>query len=158
MNTELVRQAHKAIAAITSSGGNSGYDAGDGDGDGDGKAYQDQHQEQEMAQALGIVERALTELEQEVARLTDRRVWKVETLDDMGRIVREIWVRFAQARAAAPGQPAKPSQLVGWDNLDEPCREAERQIGHKLFSFAFERGFRAGVLAEREEHEHPRVG
>jgi hypothetical protein len=47
--------------------------------------------------------------------------------DQLGRFVREAWVRWAQT------QPnPKPSWLVSYDALDEPDKEADRQIGEAI--------------------------
>lgn len=47
--------------------------------------------------------------------------------DTLGRFVREAWVRWART------QPdPKPSWLVPYDLLDEPDKEADRQIGEAL--------------------------
>jgi hypothetical protein len=44
--------------------------------------------------------------------------------DELGRFVREAWVRWAKT------QPnPKPSWLVDYDDLDEADKEADRQIG-----------------------------
>lgn len=48
--------------------------------------------------------------------------------DLFGRLVREAWVRWAQT------QPdPKPSWLVPYDELSEPDKEADRQIGETMF-------------------------
>jgi hypothetical protein len=48
--------------------------------------------------------------------------------DDLGRIVREVWVSWAQE------QPnPKASWLVPYDQLNEPDREVDRRIGERLF-------------------------
>ena len=47
--------------------------------------------------------------------------------DQLGRFVREAWVRWAQT------QPnPKPSWLVPYDELSEPDKEADRQIGETV--------------------------
>lgn len=47
--------------------------------------------------------------------------------DELGRFVREAWVRWAQT------QPnPKPSWLVSYEELDEADKEADRQIGETL--------------------------
>jgi hypothetical protein len=46
------------------------------------------------------------------------------TPDELGRVVREAWVAWAQT------QPyAKPSWLASYDDLNEADKEADRQIG-----------------------------
>jgi hypothetical protein len=47
--------------------------------------------------------------------------------DELGRFVREAWVRWAQ-RQPAP----KPSWLVPYDELSEADKEADRQIGETV--------------------------
>jgi hypothetical protein len=47
--------------------------------------------------------------------------------DELGRMVREAWVRWAQT------QPnPKPTWLVPYEGLDEPDKEADRQIGEAV--------------------------
>ena len=47
--------------------------------------------------------------------------------NELGRFVREAWVRWART------QPnPKPSWLVPFDELSEPDREADRQIGEAV--------------------------
>ena len=47
--------------------------------------------------------------------------------DELGRMVREAWVRWAQT------QPnPKPSWLVPYAELSEPDKEADRQIGEAI--------------------------
>jgi hypothetical protein len=47
--------------------------------------------------------------------------------DQLGRFVREAWVRWALT------QPdPKPSWLVPYDELSEPDKEADRQIGETI--------------------------
>ncbi len=47
--------------------------------------------------------------------------------DDLGRMVREAWVRWAQT------QPnPKPTWLVPYEELAEPDKEADRQIGEAV--------------------------
>jgi hypothetical protein len=48
----------------------------------------------------------------------------------MGRLVREVWVAFAEA------QPnPKPSWLVPWDGLPEDQKEVDRRIGETLGTY-----------------------
>ena len=47
--------------------------------------------------------------------------------DALGRIVREAWVRWAQAHPNP-----KPSWLVPYDDMAEPDKEADRQIGEAV--------------------------
>lgn len=47
--------------------------------------------------------------------------------ETLGRMAREAWVRWAQT------QPnPKPSWLAPWDDLCEPDKEADRQIGETI--------------------------
>jgi chromosome segregation ATPase len=48
-------------------------------------------------------------------------MWK---RDDLGRFVREAWVRWAKTQSSP-----KPAWLVDYDGLDEADKEADRQIG-----------------------------
>jgi hypothetical protein len=47
--------------------------------------------------------------------------------DDLGRFVREAWVRWAKTQPSP-----KPSWLVPWEELAEPDKEADRQIGEAV--------------------------
>jgi hypothetical protein len=47
--------------------------------------------------------------------------------DDLGRMVREAWVRWAQSQSNP-----KPSWLTPYDELSEPDKEADRQIGEAI--------------------------
>jgi hypothetical protein len=47
--------------------------------------------------------------------------------DTLGRVVREAWVRWAQAQPSP-----RPSWLTSYDGLPEPDREADRQIGEAV--------------------------
>ncbi len=47
--------------------------------------------------------------------------------DQLGRFVREAWVRWAETRPNP-----KPSWLVPYDDLSEPDKEADRQIGETV--------------------------
>ena len=47
--------------------------------------------------------------------------------EDLGRLVRETWVKWAS------GQPdPKPSWLTGWDELDAGQREVDCRIGETV--------------------------
>ena len=63
----------------------------------------------------------------------------------LGRRVREVWIAWA-CRQPAP----KPSWLVPWEELPEPDREVDRQIGEII---AYETLKRAAD--EREAAERP---
>lgn len=47
--------------------------------------------------------------------------------DTLGRMVREAWVRWAEMQPSP-----KPSWLVPYDELAEPDKEADRQIGEAI--------------------------
>jgi hypothetical protein len=47
--------------------------------------------------------------------------------DTVGRMVREAWVRWAETQPTP-----KPSWLVPYDDLNEPDKEADRQIGEAV--------------------------
>lgn len=48
----------------------------------------------------------------------------------LGKVVREAWVEWAKT------QPnPKPSWLVGWDDLPETDKEADRYIGYKVQAY-----------------------
>lgn len=49
--------------------------------------------------------------------------------DDLGRIVREAWVRWARDQT-----DPKPSWLVPWEDLPENDREADRQIAEAVIA------------------------
>jgi hypothetical protein len=50
------------------------------------------------------------------------------TRDDLGQRVRELWVAWARTQPAP-----KPSWLVPYDELSEPDKEADRQIGEGIW-------------------------
>ena len=47
--------------------------------------------------------------------------------DALGRMVRTVWVRWAQTQPSP-----KPSWLLPYDELSEPDKEADRQIGEAI--------------------------
>lgn len=49
----------------------------------------------------------------------------------LGRLVREVWIEWAQQQPAP-----KPSWLVPWEGLSEPDREVDRRIGEVVASHA----------------------
>ena len=66
-------------------------------------------------------------LRAEVERLRDGNRPLPFSRDELGRMVREAWVRWAQT------QPnPKPTWLVPYEGLDEPDKEADRQIGEAI--------------------------
>jgi hypothetical protein len=65
----------------------------------------------------------------------------VSRREDLGRIVRETWVKWAL------GQPdPKPSWLTGWDDLDAGQREVDMLIGSAVAAAADE-----GAVSELDE-------
>jgi len=53
--------------------------------------------------------------------------------EQLGRMVREIWVKWARE------QPnPKPSWLKPWEELSEPDREVDRRIGEGIARYALE--------------------
>ena len=63
--------------------------------------------------------------------------------DRLGRLVRELWVSWAEQ------QPnPKPSWLAPYDELSEADKEADRVIGYGMFT-----EFNAEMTGERLEHE-----
>lgn len=61
----------------------------------------------------------------------------------LGRLVRELWVSWAEKQPAP-----KPSWLVPFDDLSEQGKEADRVIGYGLFL-----EFNSEMTGERMEHE-----
>jgi hypothetical protein len=56
-----------------------------------------------------------------------------ELRECLGREVRRIWIEFAKS------QPnPKPSHLVPWDDLSEPQKEVDRQIGERLYALGLD--------------------
>jgi hypothetical protein len=54
------------------------------------------------------------------------------TPDELGRLVREVWIEWAQE------QPnPKPSWLVPYDELSEPDKEVDRRIGQRLYEVGY---------------------
>lgn len=52
--------------------------------------------------------------------------------DELGRMVREAWIAWAQTQPAP-----KPSWLVPYDELSEPDQEADRSIGERVARFTW---------------------
>jgi hypothetical protein len=58
-------------------------------------------------------------------------------VEALGRLVREVWVAWAR------DQPdAKPTWLVGWDDLPTRDQEVDRRIGLELWRAGFRDGTR----------------
>lgn len=57
----------------------------------------------------------------------DFGAWCAQRREWLGRIVREVWVRWAKEQP----EP-KPSWLVPWDGLTEPEQEVDRRIGEAV--------------------------
>lgn len=69
----------------------------------------------------------ITRLRKRVAAFEDGNRPLPFNRDELGRMVREAWVRWAQT------QPnPKPSWLAPYDELSEPDKEADRQIGEAI--------------------------
>ncbi len=66
----------------------------------------------------------------------------------LGKRVREVWVRWASQQANP-----KPSWLVPWEQLSEPEREVDRQIGEELWGF----GMDCAVAVCQGEAEEERI-
>lgn len=65
--------------------------------------------------------------------------------DTLGRIVRIAWVRWAHT------QPnPKPHWLAPFDELAEPDKEADRQIGQAVFDFINDRRIELATKASRD--------
>ena len=67
---------------------------------------------------------ARTEAEEEIA---DGNRGLPFSREELGRMVREAWVRWAQTQPAP-----KASWLAPWEELNEPDKEADRQIGEAV--------------------------
>jgi len=92
-----------------------------------GNEYAEQHVEIKDAMADWLSRRG------DIARERDR----------LGRLVRELWVSWAEQ------QPnPKPSWLAPYDELSEADKEADRVIGYGMFT-----EFNAEMTGERLEHE-----
>lgn len=65
--------------------------------------------------------------------------------DTLGRLVREAWVRWAQAQPAP-----KPSWLVPYNELSEPDKEADRQIGEAIARWTLIHDSARAALTEGE--------
>lgn len=86
---------------------------------------------EKLKQDVEAAEARATALAAEVERLgaapTDGNRPLPFDRDELGRMVREAWVRWAET------QPfPKPSWLVPYDELPEPDKEADRQIGETI--------------------------
>lgn len=70
-----------------------------------------------------------------------------EHRDNLGRLVRDAWVKWALTQPSP-----KPSWLVPYNELSEPDKEADRQIGEALFAAGFDAGQNApdAIVASRK--------
>lgn len=50
------------------------------------------------------------------------------TREDLGRLVRHVWVEWAREQANP-----KPSWLLPWEDLDDGQREVDMRIGEALY-------------------------
>lgn len=69
-----------------------------------------------------------------------------EVREFLGKRVREVWIGWALKQ----GSP-KPSWLVPWDQLSEPDKEVDRQIGEALWEFGLDCGAAVCRCAAEEE-------
>ena len=69
-----------------------------------------------------------------------------EMREKLGRMVRDAWVAWARTRP-----DAKPHWLLPWEELSEPDREVDRQIGERLFGVGLDCA--KAVCAQRGENE-----
>lgn len=73
--------------------------------------------------------------------------FSLPTPDDLGRIVREAWVRWAKTQPAP-----KPHWLVPYDELGEPDKEADRQIGMAVVAAIVNEALQAAAVIIQEAH------
>jgi hypothetical protein len=64
----------------------------------------------------------------------------------LGRTVRDVWIAFAKRQKAETGIAAKPSHLVSWDELDEPNKQVDREVGDACFQIGFQEGVQAAAI------------
>ncbi len=55
-----------------------------------------------------------------------------EKREELGRIVREVWVKWAKEQSNP-----KESWLKPWEELTEPDKEVDRRIGEKLWQTGY---------------------
>lgn len=79
--------------------------------------------------------------------MSDKQVIDREYL---GCLVRKIWVEFAKEQQERTGIAAKPSNLLGWNDLDEDNKEVDRRIGSKLYLLGFDSGSKSEFKAARK--------
>ena len=63
----------------------------------------------------------------------DRPKFGKKFRDNLGRVVREVWVE-----EAAKDPNPKPHHLLSWDELDERNKEIDCLIGERIMYFAIE--------------------
>src|SRR5579859_3771929 len=79
----------------------------------------------------------------------DRRSGAMGAREDLGRLVRETWVKWASEQS-----DPKPSWLTGWDELDEGQREVDCRIGEAAAAAGKER---AEALIQKRDDEIARL-
>lgn len=72
------------------------------------------------------------------------------TRDELGKIVRDEWVKFAQQDPKSP-----PHHLVPWENLDEKNREVDRRIGEAVVRAVSAKIRTSDVVSEVDQESHP---
>lgn len=60
---------------------------------------------------------------------------KIDPREDLGRLVRDIWIEWAQQQPSP-----KPSWLVPWENLTSSDKEVDMCIGKALYDAGFQAG------------------
>ena len=88
------------------------------------RAKSDSEKAREYVAAL---EARAEKAERELAKLHDGNRALPFSRDEVGRMVREAWVRWAQTQSNP-----KPSWLVAYSELSEADKEADRQIGEAI--------------------------
>jgi len=66
--------------------------------------------------------------------------------DKLGRLVREAWIRWAGTQPSP-----KPSWLVPYDEISEPDKEADRQIGEAIARWTLIHDAARAALTKAEE-------
>jgi predicted urease superfamily metal-dependent hydrolase len=55
----------------------------------------------------------------------------------LGKMVRNIWVGYAEELAKQTGVPIKQHHTMAWEELDERIKEGDRRIGEQLYAVGF---------------------
>lgn len=56
----------------------------------------------------------------------------MKTREEPGRMVREVWIEWANEQPDA--RPYHPRWLLPWEQLNERDKEVDRRIGERLFA------------------------